>query len=83
MAEVLAADHDGILPLVFDDAFAYSDPEWVKILQRMLALHQKGCRLSRSLRPISGVKTLLSGEISEKPWFKMRQHAFRTAGSSF
>ena len=38
MAEVLAADHDGCLPLVFDDAFAYSDPERVQILQRMLDL---------------------------------------------
>lgn len=36
MAEVLAASHDGCLPLVFDDAFAYSDPERVQILQRML-----------------------------------------------
>lgn len=29
---------DGCLPLVFDDAFAYSDPERVKTLQRMLDL---------------------------------------------
>lgn len=36
MAEVLAADHGGCLPVVFDDAFAYSDPERVKQLQRML-----------------------------------------------
>lgn len=38
MAEVLAADHDGCLPVVFDDAFAYSDPERVNSLQRMLDL---------------------------------------------
>ena len=38
MAEVLAADHGGCLPVVFDDAFAYSDPERVKQLQRMLDL---------------------------------------------
>lgn len=38
MAEVLAADHDGCLPVVFDDAFAYSDPERVIQLQRMLDL---------------------------------------------
>ena len=38
MAEVLAADHNGCLPIVFDDAFAYSDPERVQILQRMLDL---------------------------------------------
>ena len=36
MAELLAANHDGKLPVVFDDAFAYSDPERVKTLQRML-----------------------------------------------
>jgi DNA repair exonuclease SbcCD ATPase subunit len=36
MAEVLAADHGGSLPLVFDDAFAYSDPQRVNQLQRML-----------------------------------------------
>ena len=38
MAEILAADHDGCLPLVFDDAFAYTDPERVQFLQRMLDL---------------------------------------------
>ncbi|SFI69629.1 AAA family ATPase [Nitrosomonas sp. Nm34] len=38
MAELLAADHDGKLPIVFDDAFAYSDPERVRRLQRMLDL---------------------------------------------
>jgi hypothetical protein len=38
MAEVLAADHGGCLPVVFDDAFAYADPERVNQLQRMLDL---------------------------------------------
>jgi hypothetical protein len=38
MAEVLAESHDGCLPLIFDDAFAYSDPERVQTLQRMLDL---------------------------------------------
>jgi len=38
MAEVLATDYDGCLPVVFDDAFAYSDPERVNQLQRMLDL---------------------------------------------
>ena len=38
MAEILAADHGGCLPLVFDDAFAYSDPQRVQTLQRMLDL---------------------------------------------
>jgi hypothetical protein len=35
-AEVLATAHDGCLPVVFDDAFAFSDPERVQTLQRML-----------------------------------------------
>ena len=38
MAEILADGYDGCLPVVFDDAFAYSDPERVQILQRMLDL---------------------------------------------
>ncbi len=38
MAELLAADHDNSLPIVFDDAFAYADPERVNTLQRMLDL---------------------------------------------
>jgi hypothetical protein len=37
-AELLAVNHDGCLPVVFDDAFAFSDPERVKILQGMLDL---------------------------------------------
>jgi DNA repair exonuclease SbcCD ATPase subunit len=36
MAEVLAQAHDGSLPIVFDDAFVYSDAERVSALQRML-----------------------------------------------
>lgn len=35
-AELLADKHDGALPVVFDDAFAYSDPTRVQELQRML-----------------------------------------------
>ena len=38
MAEVLACDYDGCLPVVFDDAFAYPDPDRVNQLQRMLDL---------------------------------------------
>lgn len=38
MAEILAADHDHCLPVVFDDAFAYTDPDRVQALQRMLNL---------------------------------------------
>jgi hypothetical protein len=38
MAEVLAAGHDGCLPLVFDDAFAHSDPARIQSLLRMLDL---------------------------------------------
>ena len=38
MADILATDHDGCLPILFDDAFAYTDPERVQSLQRMLNL---------------------------------------------
>ena len=38
MAEILAADHDGCLPILFDDAFAYTDPDRIQSLQRMLDL---------------------------------------------
>jgi DNA repair exonuclease SbcCD ATPase subunit len=38
LAEILAADHEGCLPILFDDAFAYSDPERIQSLQRMLDL---------------------------------------------
>lgn len=36
VAEVLSAGFGGTLPVVFDDAFAYADPERVRTLQRML-----------------------------------------------
>jgi len=38
IAELLSADHGNVLPVVFDDAFAYADPERVQTLQRMLDL---------------------------------------------
>ena len=38
MSEVLAPDHGGCLPVVFDDAFTNSDPERVNRVQRMLDL---------------------------------------------
>lgn len=38
IAELLAEDHGGCLPVVFDDAFTHSDPERVRSLQRMLDL---------------------------------------------
>ena len=38
LAEILATDHDGTLPILFDDAFAYTDPERIQSLQRMLDL---------------------------------------------
>jgi recombinational DNA repair ATPase RecF len=38
MAEILAADHDGCLPVLFDDAFAFTDPARIQPLQRMLDL---------------------------------------------
>ena len=37
-AELLAANHGGSLPVVFDDSFAFSDPLRVRDLQRMLDL---------------------------------------------
>lgn len=37
-AEFLAEEHEGSLPVVFDDAFAYADPERVRTLQGMLDL---------------------------------------------
>ncbi|KGG14455.1 DNA double-strand break repair Rad50 ATPase [Prochlorococcus sp. SS52] len=36
MAEVLKHEHDGCLPLVFDDAFANSDPERIPHIKQML-----------------------------------------------
>ena len=38
IAELLATDHGGSLPVVFDDAFAYSDPARVNTMQGMLDL---------------------------------------------
>jgi DNA repair exonuclease SbcCD ATPase subunit len=38
IAEVLAEGHEGCLPVVLDEAFAYSDPERIQALQRMLDL---------------------------------------------
>ncbi|MGE9270772.1 MAG: AAA family ATPase [Verrucomicrobiales bacterium] len=38
VAELLAAEHHGSLPVVFDDSFTHSDPERVLKLQRMLDL---------------------------------------------
>lgn len=38
IAELLAEESDGCLPIVFDDAFAYSDPDRVEALQAMLDL---------------------------------------------
>ncbi len=38
LAEILAADHGGSLPVVFDDAFTHSDPDRIQSLQRMLDL---------------------------------------------
>ena len=38
MAEILAQEHDGCLPVFLDDAFTNSDPVRVALLQRMLDL---------------------------------------------
>ncbi|MBP7728386.1 MAG: SMC family ATPase [Bacteroidia bacterium] len=47
MAEVLASDYEGCLPVVFDDAFAYSDPQRIQTIQAMLdyAANQRGLQL--------------------------------------
>lgn len=46
MAELLAQEFGGCLPVLFDDAFAYSDPCRVKDLQRMLDLaSQRGLQV--------------------------------------
>lgn len=37
-AEFLAGEHEGALPMIFDDSFAYSDPDRVRVLQNMLDL---------------------------------------------
>ena len=37
-AEILAASHNGCLPIVFDDAFAYADDNRIQSLQTMLDL---------------------------------------------
>mgnify|MGYP003308604329 CR=1 FL=1 len=36
MADVLKSEHNGCLPLVFDDAFTNSDPKRVEIVKKML-----------------------------------------------
>jgi DNA repair exonuclease SbcCD ATPase subunit len=38
MAEILAAGHDGCLPVVFDDAFVNADPQRLQAVQRLLDL---------------------------------------------
>lgn len=46
MAEILAHDHDGCLPVVFDDAFVNADPERIRGLERMLDLGvQRGLQI--------------------------------------
>ena len=36
MADVLKSQHDGCLPLVFDDAFTNSDPQRIDVVKKML-----------------------------------------------
>ena len=47
MAEVLATDHGGCLPIVLDDAFANTDSNRIKALQNMLdyAAYQRGLQV--------------------------------------
>jgi energy-coupling factor transporter ATP-binding protein EcfA2 len=85
MAEVLAADHDGCLPLVFDDAFAYSDPERVQILQRMLDLAaSNGLQLIILTCNPSDYAALGARQVSLRPESSSSasQRAIATAGSS-
>ena len=37
MADVLKSEHDGCLPLIFDDAFANSDPTRIPLIKSMLS----------------------------------------------
>ena len=38
IAELLATEHGGTLPVIFDDAFVNTDPDRVRVVQRMLDL---------------------------------------------
>jgi len=68
MAEVLAEDHDGCLPIVFDDAFVNSDADRQRALQRLLDLAAirglqvivLACR-PESYATLGGVEVTLSG----------------------
>ena len=68
MAEVLAEDHDGCLPIVFDDAFVNSDADRQRALQRLLDLAASrglqvivlACR-PESYATLGGVEVTLSG----------------------
>jgi len=73
MAEVLAIQHDGCLPVVLDDAFAYSDPERVRRLQDMLFLaSSRGVQLivlTCNPSDYSGLGgRLIQLEPSRRPW---------------
>lgn len=69
MAEVLAEAYDGCLPVLFDDAFAYSDPERQAGVYRMLnQAADQGlqvllltCDLERSLGIVGAGRVVLSG----------------------
>lgn len=46
IADVLAAQHDGTLPIIFDDAFAYSDADRLRRVRSMLFLaSQRGLQV--------------------------------------
>ena len=46
MADVLKSQHDGCLPLVFDDAFANSDPQRIPFIKDMiLKAAEKGLQI--------------------------------------
>lgn len=93
MAEVLAEEHGGCLPVVFDDAFTNSDPDRVQKLQRMLDLAAvRGLQvIVLSCNPSEytglGAKTVTlappaAAKFSEIPHFK-EQHASADASTVF
>jgi uncharacterized protein YhaN len=82
IAELLSANHDNALPVVFDDAFAYADPERVQTLQRMLDLGA-----SRGLQIIvlscnpADYAALGARQVNLKPALSVTPDAPRASGS--
>lgn len=70
-AEILAAAHNGCLPILFDDSFAYSDRERIQSLQSMLDLAAaRGLQvLVLSCTPADYIGFGASETLLEKPRF--------------